>query len=553
MSRPGFEAVLIGYALGSLLAITGLGTETWLLGSQFSLDAAAGYGLAGGSIAAGASFLFSFCLPALAGRTAAVFTLGIFVALELIYFINVRVFPGDHYLSPKGLIADAAVVAVALLPAIRISRSTNAQVVRTRFSHLGAGVGGALAVTAMAVLAWRWPDPAKLPDRTGDGPDLLIVVLDSVRWDHLGIGGYSRPTSPSLDALAATARVFENAYAASTWTVPSVAVILGASPAERLPENLATSGYVTACFTDNPHLAPGSSLVTGFDLVQRGSPAWRWVFRRTVVGEALERVMPSSDRRLVDRAVEWIRTVRGPLFGYVHLMDSHTPYRHPGIDGKRRPERRIQFPYAGMNITALEAEDIVSRYDGGVRSADSQAARLIRAIRERRRPFLAVITADHGESLGESGRWFHGGSLAPELLAVPLLAVGEGVKPGRVEDPVGHAAIPGTLLAAAGVLRGASGGDDLRAGQPRGFAEGGLPPDHSFRVAGRYKLTLNAADGTRRLFDRLTDPHELNDIAGEKRLLSERLAAVLNARHTHHSPNYVAAQVEALRALGYVR
>jgi arylsulfatase A-like enzyme len=77
-----------------------------------------------------------------------------------------------------------------------------------------------------------------------------------------------------------------------------------------------------------------------------------------------------------------------------------------------------------MDMTPEEAEDVVARYEAGVRSADAVAGRLVTALTSRGRPTLAAVTSDHGESLGESGRWFHGGTLAPELLAVPFLLAG---------------------------------------------------------------------------------------------------------------------------------
>jgi hypothetical protein len=195
----------------------------------------------------------------------------------------------------------------------------------------------------------------------------------------------------------------------------------------------------------------------------------------------------------------------------------------------------------------MEAEDVIARYDGGVLSADAQASRLIAGIRALQKPFLVAVTSDHGESLGESGRWFHGQSLAPELLAVPLLLVGEGVVAGSVPSPVSNADIMPTFLAAAGVpCRDCK--EDLRSGHPSGVVVGGLPPGLAYRIAGRYKLVVNLKTGDRQLFDRLSDADEEHDLAPERNDIVESLAAgLLGLEFDQPTPE----NIERLRSLGY--
>jgi len=102
-----------------------------------------------------------------------------------------------------------------------------------------------------------------------------------------------------------------------------------------------------------------------------------------------------------------------------------------------------------MRLTPDEADEIRARYEGGIRSADAALGRLFEGLRQRPR-LLAVVTADHGEDLGEAGRWFHGSEPTPERMAVPLLVIGAGVRRTRVHVPVGFETIPTALLAAAG-------------------------------------------------------------------------------------------------------
>jgi len=230
-------------------------------------------------------------------------------------------------------------------------------------------------------------------------------------------------------------------------------------------------------------------------------------------------------------------------------MDDHTPYRSRPIDGLRRKGRRIEFPFTGMPMTPAEAEDIVARYDGGLRSADLQAGRLLAAAAGWGRPFLAIVTADHGESLGEEGRWFHGGSLAPELLAVPLLALGEGVEPGRVRGPAGHASIFPTLLAAAGAAPAPAVGD-LRTGDGVEIVEGALPPYLSYRITRGFKVVVDHRDGRRSLFSLRDDAREIRDLAAEKPDLTGVMAA--GPADPEHPSKPSPEQVERLRALGYL-
>ncbi len=157
--------------------------------------------------------------------------------------------------------------------------------------------------------------------------------------------------------------------------------------------------------------------------------------------------------------------------------------------------------------------------------------------------------ADHGESLGEEGRWFHGGSLAPELLAVPLLVLGEGVEPGRVWNAVGHASVRPTLLAAAG----ASVPDavaDLRSGNGMEIVEGALPPSLSYRITRGFKVVLDRRDGSRRLFSLRDDSREIRDLAAERPDLVANLATGLAAPGQGSKP--CANSRERVRALGYV-
>ena len=543
---------LIAWAVGALVGVATFLAEALLGPVAFGWGPLAAYSLAGGAVAVLSRSLLAALVSAPAARAGALGAIAAFGSLYALYYVNVRLLPSEHYLSGKSLAWDALVAVPMLTGAVLLGRARWAQVARERWAHVGAALGASSLVAGLAVVIATAARPGSDPERSGTGPDLVVVVLDSMRADRLPAGS-SHPAAPELSRLAERGRVFASAWAASSWTLPAVTRILSAdAPGETptLAERLAARGYRTATFTDNAHLARGTPVMRGFDRVARSAGAWRSVVLGTALGEVLERLAPGSDELLSTRAIAWMERQPGPYFLYVHLMDSHTPYRFPPLDGRRRAGRRVEFPRTGMPLTDDEAASIRARYDGGVHSADAQMGRLIAAVEARRRPFLAMITSDHGESLGEDGRWFHGGSLAPELLAIPLVLVGNGIEGGAVASPVGHAALAPTLLAAASVPCEECRGADLRQDSPTRVVEGALPPRFAYRTDGRYKLLLDYETGRRSLYDRLSDPAERHDIAATAPDLAEALATALT--HPVRPPDPPPEQLERLRALGYV-
>jgi arylsulfatase A-like enzyme len=531
--------------------------ECWISGVPLRADAGAAYAMTAGLAAAITRVILSLKMGPSGARAGVLVVLAGFASLHLLYYVNVRLLPGEPYFSPKSLGADALLGAGVLLVVFAVTRSVHFQEVRGRFSATWVGVGPLLFVIATTVLVYTRPTgPSPILERAGTGPNIVLVVMDSSRRDHLSVYGYQRPTSPLMEAFGGHARVYERAYAASSWTVPSVTELLWSrlegegSAGDGLAARLVSRGYVTACFSDNPHLNPDSPLLKGFDVVEGSVGTWRHAFHGTVIGAVIERFLPGADRDLVDRALAWASSRSGPFFLYVHLMDSHAPYRQRPIDGKYRPGRRIQFPFSGLNIRPDEAEDLVARYDAGVRSADASAGRLLEAAPGWQRPFVAIVTADHGESLGEGGRWFHGGSLAPELLEVPLIVFGQGLEPGRFHVAVGHDSITKTILLTGGVSCPDCSGVDLRSEGGNNTAEGGLPPDLVYRIADGHKLVLNRKTNRASLFDLRRDPLEILDTAADLPDLVKSLTAGLGADAS--LPRGSSEARDRVKALGYV-
>jgi arylsulfatase A-like enzyme len=414
-----------------------------------------------------------------------------------------------------------------------------------------AAAGALLLGVCVLLLAARWPRSAVAVQRGGRGPSLVLIVLDGVRRDHVGLHGYQRATTPRLDALAHASRVYERAYSGSSWTAPSVDRLLNPVPGgPSLAARLSAAGYATACFTDNPHLGPGAELVRDFDLVRRSVGGWRRLLRGTLAGSVIERLLPGDDARLASVVQDFLASAPRPTFLYVHLMDAHAPFDAPPIDRKARPGRRILHPSASLHMDAEEAESVIARYDGGIREADRAAGRILSAVLRPQADVVVVVTADHGVRLGENGNWGHGGAPVPQVIGVPLLVAGQGVVTGRVQRAVGADSIPRTLLSAAGVPCVECSGTDLRWSEGDGVVAGAAPPNYRFVIADGYKLIADRR-GPRRLYDLHADPLERSDLAAARPEVLDRLAAMLPPDRGVPDPS--PDDLERLRALGYVR
>lgn len=334
----------------------------------------------------------------------------------------------------------------------------------------------ALALSCLGV--WPWPTPAAAQSRSAvsrglsrQERDVVLIVIDTLRADHVGCFGYDRPTTPHIDALAARGVRFAKAFAQSSWTGPSMVSLFQSrhvlSPFVHMPEGptlaerLREAGFRTAAFQYNPMLGPGSGYERGFDsYVMTADPE--------LYGDPLE----LQDGR--------------PLFTYFHFIDPHDPYSPIPEYDVFEPRRDLDLqarlaaylrslqpdtPADELEAQAAAAADagarLVAKYDGDVLEADARVGMVIEALRESGRlaRSLIVLTADHGECLGDHQQspsaprereqanplWVfkmtHGDLVTEELLHVPLVIAGPGVAAGVVmEQPVENVDIVPTLL-----------------------------------------------------------------------------------------------------------
>lgn len=334
------------------------------------------------------------------------------------------------------------------------------------FRH-GTGSRAALgALASVALLACSGSEAGSQPR------NVVLVCIDTLRADHLGAYGYDRnPTTPNLDRLAESSMLFEDVWATSGWTKPSVPSFLtGTLPCQHgvyegsararigavtdvLPEDLETlaerfqqEGYQTAAFVKNAQLRRGNGFEQGFDTY------------RDEVGDAQE---------IRWQATDWLdaRDERRPFFVYLHLLDVHWPYPVPDEYASRFASPEDATRFRGGDSRALrdaindgevpfgkrDRDALRDLYDGALSYVDEQLGQLLGALADRglRDSTVVSVMSDHGEEFGERGRIGHGHGLSEGLLRVPWILHVPGRAPRRHAAPVSLLDLFPTLLAAA--------------------------------------------------------------------------------------------------------
>lgn len=429
---------------------------------------------------------------------------------------------------------------------------------------------------------------------TPEAPNIVLVVMDTLRADRTSLHGYERPTTPVLDALAARGTTFENAFATSSWTWPSTASILsGLEPGEHgvvseaecyladefdtLPEALQREGFTTCAFACNPLVAPSRNFDGGFE-----------TFEFTVDSFLTsDQVMPSI--------LGWLDAHASTrFFLYLHLVDPHELHRSNTSDRARfagpLPEGMSEHAlheYAGRLLAGehrapdgtWRPESVVSpehlrwlrdAYDAAVATGDRALGSVLERIDalSLRDNTLVVFTSDHGEEFLEHGHMQHGQSLHTELVHVPLVMAGPGVAPGvRSAQPVSNRHLASTLARVGGARIEGIDPVDLRlpiAAEPLFLATESGWWNGDQRVAvralrdGNWSLHCRLdVEGAARLYDLAADPGELVDVAAShpERVTEMRARIAAHERESQaRGPRAVragAGTLELLRATGY--
>ena len=307
----------------------------------------------------------------------------------------------------------------------------------------------ALAVLAGAGLAALFLRPAPRPN-------VLLLVLDTLRADHVGAYGYPAGTTPHLDAFAAEFNRCAYAVATAPWTPASVASILSgafvtthgympprhAKSALRknfrlahdlalLPEVLRDHGYATAAFSSNAWVVEELGFGEGFD---------RFVYRNGVRANVVTHEARALLRSLKKRGK--------PFFLYLHYLDPHDPYHPPKA-------HRIFKPDEHSSRYSPALAEAMARYDGEIHFLDSELGRLFGLLKSEGLfdGSMIFIVADHGEQFMEHGFRFHGNQVYNTEAHVPLLfKLAHGRPRGRViEHTVSTIDIYATVLAELGI------------------------------------------------------------------------------------------------------
>ena len=509
--------------------------------------------------------------------------------------------------SVAGLAVHGVILAVGAVLALLLWK------VATRAaSHRGAGTVTAASLAAMATVALvaalalgglSGQEEAVQGRGDAQGPNLLLIVVDTLRADHTGPYGSTEVSTPNIDRLAADGVVFENAFAQSSWTRPSMATIMTSLYAashrvmyktDLLPDEVTTlaeamsgAGYRTSGFVTNINVAPSFNFEQGFNRYSYIAPDF--FFGATDSGAKLalynglrlvrERFLSSSkkvssyyqDASVVNfSALPWLEeNAAQPFFSLIHYMDPHDPY--------------MEIPYNGYGVArvntphpaASEAVELRRLYASNIEYLDGFLGAVIdqlvaAGVYDRT---MVVLTADHGEEFYEHGGWWHGTTLYEEQLHVPLI-----VKPAAGNRGGTRVAGLARLLDVAPTMTAAAGVAAPVAWQGRDLFGGGVAPvavyaeeDHEGNVleavrTSSWKLVLANAANPRgleevELYDLSKDPGELVNLASRMTAKVEDMRTDLEALRAVAASSAVAAvegeideaSRERLRALGYIQ
>jgi arylsulfatase A-like enzyme len=306
----------------------------------------------------------------------------------------------------------------------------------------------------------------------GTKPNVILISLDTLRADRLGIYGYSRGTSPNIDDLSARGGiVVERTYSQATNTLRGHAAMLtGLNPAisvavgtgkhrsgkstrgmPTLADHLRRAGYRTTAFTEGGYVSAAYGFAQGFDVFVESKTPY------VASGEVAETFA---------KAAAWARShAADPMFLFVHTYEVHNPYEPPS-------GYRERFAVAA-GATAVEIDSAL--YDAEIAYTDVELAKLLDALREAGvlENAVVIVTADHGEEFGEHGGRYHGAHLHDEVLRVPLLILAPAILPAGVRrsGPAGLVDLLPSVLELTGLpvpeyLSGISLVDHLRNGAP---------------------------------------------------------------------------------------
>lgn len=374
-----------------------------------------------------------------------------------------------------------------------------------------------------------------VPDSVPKDFNVLVLTIDTVRADHLGMYGYPRKTTPNLDRLAAEGTVFEHGWAHAPSTRYSIPAILtgrlpldvaydttisgwpGLSPAATtIAETLAAAGLATGAITNYWYFDRARRMDQGFAEYDNQNAARH----ASVSGAGPEQTRGSSSQQQTDKALAFVaRHAERRWFLWVHYYDPHYAYEpHP------------ELPSFGTSRVDL--------YDGEIAFTDHHIGRLLDDLRAKGLydKTVVVVTGDHGEGFGEHGVELHGYHLYAPQTKVPMIVRVPGVAPRRSTLPAGHVDILPTLanLAGAAPTRDMMGrslvGAMLGADADRVvFQQLSYEGNHEMRAGASracHVIYNVSPDTSWEVYRVDRDPREVTDLAGDETACADTRRAV---------------------------
>jgi len=416
-----------------------------------------------------------------------------------------------------------------------------------------------------------------------DGPNIVIITVDTLRADHLGSYGYHKNISPNIDNLARDGILFEKAYSQAPWTLPSMA-------------SMHTSEYPSTLniFTINDKIHP--EFITLAEYLRNKHYKTIGVISNLIVsnmygfsqgfeifdGEFISDLEDVSSEQVTDRAQKYINQYRNqPFFLWVHYYDPHYSYvDHDDIDYGSGYEGRLPdkldiklLNHHKENLSDKDIQYVKDLYDEEISFTDKNIGELIDSIRELGLidNTIIVFTADHGEELMDRNRFGHGKDLYQELIHVPLIIYVPGdpkLRNKTIGNNVELRNIPYTILEFAGIDQDHFGGINLlELGEQDtypvyslGSYAWGEDSKKEGIISENWKLIKNLDDNTYELYDLITDPFEkqnliddpnsaypVKDLKAELDNMRKERASVSNKVKLNKD------DVERLKALGYLQ
>jgi arylsulfatase A-like enzyme len=416
---------------------------------------------------------------------------------------------------------------------------------------------------------------------TGHPRNVVLIFLDTLRYDSSGLAPGSAADAPSLAAFASKGVVFDAASSPAPWTVPSHLSIVAGLPANRLPidyvhqvlpdvPTLATifraRGYSTGAIFSNYLLTSGTGIARGverFEMPERALDIDRTAFG-AFLRELSHRDPPWSEwyaPQVTRRALRFLSSAKPPYFLMLNYADPHDPYVNGcGCTGCPRFEFRSDLPViagAVPNPSPEERRHLVDVYRSAIRCMDSSMGELLRRIEPSvdRGETVVAIVADHGEQFGEHGLFLHGNSLYYQLLHVPMLIRGAGLPAGRQTGPVSTTALRDMILRLSDM---ADPQPDLRqiAARYPLVARHDPPPrmegQRSLLQLQSGPLTLITGEGVLELYDLAADPVQARNLASDPRVRGVEVALLTQLRRLARERMVLSTSDPNFSGLGYL-